>query len=178
METSESVAQIIQCWIAGQFWFGNGMRGSGHGLSAGTERKCGRTEENGKIHKSWLSVLHLSWHLLPPSSVSLTLVLEHAEVVLKKCTCQLYENVAGNLANQSYVTGRRIRCELFDKYYWSDFLQHSHITDTLLFFLPNHFSIYQNQIQSPWRWRQCVPQECQKIHLQRAEIQKVINLKT
>jgi hypothetical protein len=44
------------------------MRGSSHGPIGGTERKRGRTEENGKKYKSGLSVPDLSGHLLPPSS--------------------------------------------------------------------------------------------------------------
>jgi hypothetical protein len=44
------------------------MRGNSHGLSGGTEKKQGRTEENDKKYKSGLSVPDLSGHLLPPSS--------------------------------------------------------------------------------------------------------------
>jgi len=44
------------------------MRGSSHSPSGDTERKRGRTEENGKKYQSGLSVPDLSGHLLPQSS--------------------------------------------------------------------------------------------------------------
>jgi hypothetical protein len=44
------------------------MRGSSHGLIGGTERKHGRTEENGKKSKSGFSVPDLIGNLLPSSS--------------------------------------------------------------------------------------------------------------
>jgi hypothetical protein len=51
-------------------------------------------------------------------------------LVEKNGVCWLYENVAGNLANQNYGRAHTLSFSSSNSSDWPDFLPHSHITDT------------------------------------------------